>query len=164
MVLKYINVVVTHNLKNYEFSSSKIEISKESLPISDSAIQHDFCNGVKLINSVLNNMINAKVYSSMSNAKQALRINNLSADINIIYTSDLEKSRSYHPNLTTVRYKNKYNDDVSSIRYSYSYGDSCIYEYMRYGNPICEQEYESEKTIEFNIKNTSQYLKQGEMI
>ena len=151
-MLKYISVTVTHNSKNYEFGTNKLIVSnQESINISDKEIKEDFIENGYLIRLILNNMIKAKIYKSFNNACNCLRTGALSAEINIIYISDIEKCQKEVHNTLTFKNAGIYNDKVSAIRCSYTFGESCIDRYMIYGNPSGNNEFKDPNVIDFKI-------------
>ena len=152
MLLKYITATVTHNSKNYEFSTSKlITTNQESINISDQEVKNDFLENGYLIRLLLNNMIQAKLYVNFSSAELCLKTGAISAEINIIYISDINKCQQIIHNPMTIKNAGEYNDKVSAIRCSYVFRESEIHKYMIYGNPSCNNEFKDPNTIEFKI-------------
>lgn len=155
MILKYFDIEIIHNSKNYVFRNSKMEISdQESIPLSDYEIQCDIDKNICLFYNVLRNMVQAKLYSSEYNAERALKNNTLTAVMNITYIDDLKKCESFKTNPYIMKNPELYNDKVSSIRYTYVYGNPLVSQTMIYGNPSCFDEYENDIKIEYNINKT----------
>ena len=95
-------------------------------------------------------MVVSKIYGTISNAYTLLRNGLLSAEINIVYMTDINKASSVY-NMRLIRSEELHSDKVSAVRCSYTFKDPEIYRYMIFGNPSCMNEVKDPNTIDFCI-------------
>lgn len=151
MLLKHITATVVHNVKNYEFSSSNLVISNQnSIFLSDDEVKDDFINNTYLIKLILKNMAESKIYKTVNNAYTLLRNGTLSAEINIVYMTDISKASGIY-NMRLIRSEELHSDKVSAVRCSYTFKDTEICRYMMFGNPSCMNEAKDPNIIDFCI-------------
>ena len=139
MIQKYIVAEVEHNKKNYIFHETflKFDKNKSSLIIEDSYVEKDMDKYICYLYSVLRNMVNAGLYSSIYSAERAIKNKVRRAQLIIIYMTDIDKaSYRYHYINDECKSLEDLDKYCSSIQYVYDLKDKSIKRYEIYGDPI----------------------------
>lgn len=140
MLLKYTEVCVKHNSKNYEFKNNHLEFDQfnDNIIFPADHIINDIKNHICYAYDIFTNMVNSKLYSSIGNIERAIRTDALSCYISIIYCNDIDKcdnkySWIYSKKIKTLNDVNKY---CSGIKYEYDLKTKEIKRYEIYGDII----------------------------
>lgn len=139
MIEKYIVAEAENIKKGYLFQKTFLSFDKDvsSLIIPDEYVSKDIDSNICYLNSLLDEIVNAGVYSSLSSLKRSIKRGSIRAELNIIYICDINKSK-----LSPSEYRDKVNslDDLdiycSGIQYIYSMKDNNILRYELYGDPL----------------------------
>ena len=139
MIQKYIVAEVEHNKKNYIFHETflKFDKDKSSLIIEDDYVSKDIDRYICYLYSVLRNMANAGLYSSIYSAERAVKNGILRANLVIIYMTDIEKAATrFHYKENECKSLKDLDKYCSAIQYVYDMKDKSIERYEIYGDPL----------------------------
>ncbi len=139
MLQKFIVAEVEHNKKDYMFHEAFLcyDKNRSSLILEDEYIKRDIDNNICYLYSVLNNMINAGLYSSEYSAKRAVKKGILRAELSIIYMTNIDKvGADYHYKENECKTLEDLDKFCSGVQYVYSMKDKSISRYELYGDPI----------------------------
>lgn len=174
MLMKYIEATVTHKSKDYKFTANHLEFDthskyKNSIILPEDFIKNDIYSEVgSKIYVIFRNMVNSKIYSSMSNVLRAVRNGTLEAILNITYCTDINRCDTVYGNTTAeswwyCTHNNVIKDDASiekycsGVSYEYKLGVNEIRQYLVFGDlylgdiiPV-EDMIPDRKPIEFDI-------------
>lgn len=140
MLQKYIVAEVEHNKKDYLFRNTNIAFDnrRSSLILLDEYIKNDMEEKyICQIYSVFESMVKSGIYSSVKSIERAVKNGVVRAELNIIYTTDINKT-ALNPHSCERLCNTLYDIDIycSGIQYTYSLKDKSITRYELYGDLI----------------------------
>ena len=139
MLMKYIEGYVYNDSKAYSYSDNfvKFDKHKSSLNLPNEYILNDIDMNISYTYNLFRNLINCRLYSSMSNVERAVRVGALFASLNITYCTDISKSDNaqflYRDKVKTLDDLDRY---CSGVRYEYNLQTKEIKRYEIYGDII----------------------------
>ena len=137
--MKYIEGYVYNDSKVYSYDNCSLQFdeNKYSLNISDEYLENDINMNISYTYNVFRNLINCRLYSSMSNVERAVRTGALFALLNITYCTNISKSDNaqflYRDKVKTLDDLDRY---CSGVRYEYTLQTKEIKRYEIYGDII----------------------------
>lgn len=144
MLLKYFEGYVQHNKKLYSFLQRDVSFDKtqNSIVLPKEYIEKDIEDNLCHVYSIFyNELLDRKLYSSLSNIERAVRNGSLTANLSITYCSDMNRSDSWYSSLSQIPITLEDVDRCcSAIRYYYDLRTKEIERYEIYGDIILGDE------------------------
>lgn len=159
MLMKYIEASISHKSKSYNFINRDILFDKDifSVILSKEYINNDINDNIAYIYDLFyNELLDRKLYSSLSNVERAIRTGSLEACLSITYCTDINKSDSkymiFRDEVYSLKDVEKY---CSGVRYYYDLRTKEISRYEVYGDIVLGDEIHREESyydqFKFNI-------------
>ena len=159
MLMKYIEASISHKSKSYNFINRDILFDKDILSVilSKEYINNDINDNIAYIYDLFyNELLDRKLYSSLSNVERAIRTGSLEACLSITYCTDINKSDSkymiFRDEVYSLKDVEKY---CSGVRYYYDLRTKEISRYEVYGDIVLGDEIHREESyydqFKFNI-------------
>lgn len=139
MIQKYIIAEVEHYKKCFILHETflKFDKTKSSLIIDDDYVKNDMEINICYVYSLLKNMVNAGIYSSIYSAERAIKNKVLRAQLVIVYMTDINKAAyRYHYQRNECKSLEDLDKYCSGIQYVYDMLDKSITRYELYGDPL----------------------------
>ena len=150
MLLKYIEAWVCNSNKHYSFISRDINFDKKqnNIVLPKEYIDNDINKYIGYLYSLYyDELLDRKLYSSISNVKRAVKAGALDAYLSITYCSDINRSDIGYNNLrNTPKSLESVNRYCSAIRYYYIPKTGEISRYEIYGDIVLGDEIEREES------------------
>lgn len=150
MILKYIEAIVSNNIKHYDFTNRDIEFDKTkgSIILPKEYVEKDLKEHLNFIYSIFyDELISRKLYSSISNIKRAIKNDVLCASISITYCSDISKSDNmYYVFKNEPKSRNQVARYCTGIDYIYDLKTEKIKRYEVYGDLVLGDRIEREES------------------
>ena len=144
MLLKFIEASVSNSKKHYRFVDRDLSFDKtqNSLVLPREYIEKDIEDNLCYVYSIFyNELLERKLYSSLSNIERAVRNGSLFASFSITYCIDINKSDSWYSSLSQIPITLEDVDRCcSAIRYYYNLRTKEIERYEIYGDIILGDE------------------------
>ena len=159
MLMKYIEASISHKSKSYNFINRDILFDKDILSVilSKEYINNDINDNIAYIYDLFyNELLDRKLYSSLSNVERAIRTGSLEACLSITYCTDINKSDNkymiFRDKVHSLKDVEKY---CSGVRYYYDLRTKEISRYEIYGDIVLGDEIHREESyynqFKFNI-------------
>lgn len=159
MLMKYIEASISHKSKSYYFINRDVLFDKDILSVilSKEYINNDINDNIAYIYDLFyNELLDRKLYSSLSNVERAIRTGSLEAYLSITYCTDINKSDSkymiFRDEVHSLKDVEKY---CSGVRYYYELRTKEISRYEIYGDIVLGDEIHREESyydqFKFNI-------------
>lgn len=159
MLMKYIEASVYNQSKHYNFTNRDVLFDKDILSVilSKEYINNDINDNIAYIYDLFyNELLDRKLYSSLSNVERAIRTGSLEAYLSITYCTDINKSDSeymiFRDEVHSLKDVEKY---CSGVRYYYELRTKEISRYEIYGDIVLGDEIHREESyydqFKFNI-------------
>lgn len=159
MLMKYIEASISHKSKSYNFINRDVLFDKDILSVilSKEYINNDINDNIAYIYDLFyNELLDRKLYSSLSNVERAIRTGSLEAYLSITYCTDINKSDSgymiFRDEVHSLKDVEKY---CSGVRYYYELRTKEISRYEIYGDIVLGDEIHREESyydqFKFNI-------------
>lgn len=156
MILKYIEAIVSNNVKHYDFTNRDIEFDKTkgSIILPKEYVEKDLKEHLNFIYSIFyDELISRKLYSSISNIKRAIKNDVLNASISITYCSDISKSDNmYYMFRTEPKSLNQVARYCTGIDYVYDLKTEKIKRYEVYGDLVLGDRIERDESYYTKFK------------
>ena len=139
MLLRYAEAMVRHEAKDYELFNRELKLDEyiDTLLIPQKYINREFYNRYYLVHDLFEHMVKLKYYSSISNIKRAVKNGALTAQLSIIFATDISRSErkyiDYYDKITNLKDLDKY---CSGVQYTYDYRTKEFQRHELYGNII----------------------------
>ena len=139
MILTYAEGMVRHEAKDYELFTRDLALyeNMNTLLIPQEYIDSEFYHRYYLIHELFEHMVKLKYYSSISNIKRAVKNGTLTAQLSIIFATDISRSErkyiDYYDKITNLKDLDKY---CSGVQYTYDYRTKEFQRHELYGNII----------------------------
>lgn len=150
MLMKYIEASISHKSKSYNFINRDVLFDKDILSVilSKEYINNDINDNIAYIYDLFyNELLDRKLYSSLSNVERAIKTGSLEAYLSITYCTDINKSDSKYMIFRDVVHSLK---DVekycSGVRYYYELRTKEISRYEIYGDIVLGDEIHREES------------------
>ena len=144
MLLKFIEASVSNSKKHYRFVDRDLSFDKtqNSLVLPREYIEKDIEDNLCYVYSIFyNELLERKLYSSLSNIERAVRNGSLFASFSITYCIDINKSDSkYYTFFDAARYISDIDLCCSAVRYYYDLKTREINRYEIYGDIVLGDE------------------------
>ena len=160
MLMKYIEANCFNRSKNYNFTVRDLIFDKSlnSIILSKEYINNDMEHNLSYVYGGIfyNELLDRKLYSSLSNVERAIRTGSLEAYLSITYCTDINKSDSgymiFRDEVHSLKDVEKY---CSGVRYYYELRTKEISRYEVYGDIVLGDEIHREESyydqFKFNI-------------
>lgn len=159
MLMKYIEASISHKSKSYNFINRDVLFDKDILSVilSKEYINNDINDNIAYIYDLFyNELLDRKLYSSLSNVERAIKTGSLEAYLSITYCTDINKSDSgymiFRDEVHSLKDVEKY---CSGVRYYYELRTKEISRYEIYGDIVLGDEIHREESyydqFKFNI-------------
>lgn len=150
MILKYIKATVFNNRKYYEFSTNNVlfDENENSIVLSKEYIENDMIVNSCFVESILyDELLERKLYSSISNIKRAIKSGILELSLSITYCNDIDKSsRNYYKFINKVTLLKDVDKYCSAVRYYYNLYTKELKRFEIYGDIIIGNQIEREES------------------
>lgn len=159
MLMKYIEASVYNQSKHYNFTNRDVLFDKDILSVilSKEYINNYINDNIAYIYDLFyNELLDRKLYSSLSNVERAIRTGSLEAYLSITYCTDINKSDSeymiFRDEVHSLKDVEKY---CSGVKYYYNFKTKEISRYEIYGDIVLGDEIHREGSyydqFKFNI-------------
>lgn len=159
MLMKYIEASISHKSKSYNFINRDVLFDKDILSVilSKEYINNDINDNIAYIYDLFyNELLDRKLYSSLSNVERAIKTGSLEAYLSITYCIDINKSDNkymiFRDAVHSLKDVEKY---CSGVRYYYELRTKEISRYEIYGDIVLGDEIHREESyydqFKFNI-------------